>query len=133
MDMIELSPALLIGHEEIDTLHQQLVDILNDMSRAYLAEDADLCKQKWREFCIKLEEHNAIEEKVMISFGYDGENHKVLDDKILEYMLKSGAKCKSLSDWKECCLYLRSQFFTQLLKHDLYFGEYLITIGYNEE
>jgi len=132
MNRTELSSAFLVGHKDIDREHKELVSILNDMATGYMSKDISLCDENWRLFCDKMEMHNANAEAIMEDLGFPVENHKKSNQNILDNVKNVGKDCKTLADWEKGIFEMRHQFLTQILKHDLHFAEYLITIGYDD-
>ncbi len=132
MDGTELTSAFLIGHDVIDTEHAGLVDILNEMAKGLMAKDIGHCKEKWQLFCEKLEQHFASEEKIMASFDYVRREHNNHHSIMLEQMLVIGRDCNTLEGWEECFYQMRHEILSQILKYDLYFAEYLVTINYED-
>jgi len=132
MNKLELSSAFLIRHDVIDAEHAELVDILNKMTEGYISKDVYFCKTQWQLFCKKLEQHFDSEEEIMASFGYVREEHNKCHQTILGQTLAVGRKCKTLKDWRGCLYHIRDEILSQILRHDLRFAEYLITIGHNK-
>ncbi|VAV91505.1 hypothetical protein MNBD_ALPHA02-2526 [hydrothermal vent metagenome] len=132
MNEIELSPAFLIGHKVIDDEHRELVKVLNNMARGYVLKDIDFCRQNWHLFCNLLQQHFTHEEKIMSDMGYVKEEHHDSHQSILTNTQDAGRQCKTLEDWGKCLLELRDEILSQILRHDLKFSEYLITIGVNQ-
>jgi len=132
MDKLVLSPAFKIGHNDIDAEHAELVEILNDMSTGYISKDIGACEKKWQLFCVKLERHFINEEEIMARFNYTIDDHDNCHQILLNQTKAAGENCVTLTDWESCLLEMRGGILSQILKHDLYFAEYLITIGYND-
>lgn len=132
MNKFELSPVFLIGHEKIDSDHVLLVDILNEMVGSFILGSRDICLQKWRKFCEKLERHFTDEMDIMTGFGYSSDEHIKNHQKILARVKLMGKADNTLDDWEVCLFDMRNDLLSQILKHDLLFAEHLITIGYNE-
>lgn len=132
VNKFELSSAFIIGHEEIDAEHAELVDILNDMVDCFIERNVDYCKSKWQDFCEKLEQHFAHEIKIMDGLGFEDAQHEKGHEEILRHIQEIGANCQSLEDWEDCLFTMRNDLLTWVLKHDLKFAEYLFTIGYSK-
>ena len=132
MDITELSSAFLIGHDQIDEEHLELVEILNDMAKGLLSKDIAICEQDWKKFCEKLAQHNINEAKIMEEFGFDSLKHQDGDKVILLKIIAVGEECANITDWRECFYEMRHQFLSLILKHDLYFAEHLVSIGYQD-
>ena len=131
MNKFELSSAFLIGHEKIDSDHFGLVRILNDMVDGFILGDVEVCRKGWQQFCAKLDQHFIDEAKIMDDLGYVDD---VEDDhqEILDHVNTLGMRENSLDDWEACLFEMRNHLLSWILKKDLLFAEYLITIGYND-
>lgn len=130
MNKFELSSAFLVGHDAIDHEHEELVDILNNMVEDYISEDIPSCAKAWQVFCIKLEEHFTNEEKIMEDCGFIDDQHKSHHQEILDHIKIIGENCQTLADWHLCFFDMRHEILTQILKYDLYFAQYLVSIDY---
>ncbi len=135
MNKFELSPAFIIGHEKIDSDHVELINILNEMIDGFVAEDLEYCQKKWQQFCVSLEQHFIDETEIMDDFGYipldHDDDHEQDHQKILISVAAMAKKFSTLDDWEIGLFEVRNDLLTFILKHDLKFAEYLITIGYN--
>lgn len=109
-----------------------LVTILNEMVDGFVAEDIELCQQKWHQFYRHLQKHFEDEVKIMFDLGFITEEHNDHHEEVLAHARALGANCKSLVDWEVCLYELRNDLLIWILKHDLKFAEHLITIGYND-
>ncbi|MBL4801550.1 MAG: hypothetical protein JKY45_06620 [Emcibacter sp.] len=67
----------------------------------------------------------------MQDFGYISDDPKDEHQKILDHVTMLKRKNNSLKDWELCLFEMRNDLLTWILKHDLKFAEYLVTIGYN--
>ncbi len=132
MNKFDLSPVFLIGHEKIDSDHRELVSILNDMVDGFVAGDVRHCRKEWQKFCTKLEQHFIDETRVMDDFGYAGDDDEDDHQEILDHVNALGKRDNSLDDWEACLFEMRNHLLSWILKKDLLFAEYLITIGYDE-
>ncbi|NOZ67558.1 MAG: hypothetical protein GXP00_13875 [Alphaproteobacteria bacterium] len=132
MNKMELSPAFLIGHREIDDEHRQLVKVLNDMAKGYTLKDIGLCRQNWQLFCDLLRKHFTHEEKIMADMDYIKKEHHDCHQTILTSAQNAGRESKTLNDWEQCLFKLRDEILSQILRHDLHFAEHLVAIGYND-
>jgi len=130
VNKFELSPAFLIGHKKIDSDHATLVEILNRIVDSFNSGDLPSCQKQWHLFCEKLQQHFADEEKIMDNLGFDrpGNDHQ----HILENIKSLGTKCETQNCWEDCLFAMRNELLSWILKKDLYFAEYLVTIGYND-
>jgi len=132
VNKFELSPAFLIGHDDIDSDHAELIKILNEMTDSFMAQDTKRCHEIWQQFCAKLNQHFIDETKVMAGFGYTEEKENSDHQKILAHIDTLGGEQNTLEDWKNCLFEMRNEFLSWILRHDLKFSEHLITIGYNQ-
>ncbi|MCF6197655.1 MAG: hypothetical protein L3J50_13250 [Emcibacter sp.] len=132
MNKFELSSAFLIGHDDIDSDHDELVIILNKMVDSYSEQNTKHCHEIWQQFCARLEQHFAKETKIMSDFGYHEEGQTSDHQRILSHLEHLGGAENSLYDWEVCLFEMRNELLAWILRHDLKFSEYLITVGYNE-
>ena len=132
VNKFELSPAFLIGHDDIDSDHTELVKILNKMVDSYISQDIKNCHKIWQQFCVRLEQHFTKETKIMSDFGYREEGQTSDHQRILNHLEHLGGAENSLYDWEVCLFEMRNELLAWILRHDLKFSEYLITVGYNE-
>jgi len=132
VNKFELSPAFLIGHKKIDSDHQALVKILNEMVDGFEAGDVELCQKKWHQFCTRLEQHFGDEITIMDDFDFAQTGHEAEHQEILDHIKAAGERDHSLDNWESCLFEMRSDLMSWILKKDLLFAEHLITIGYNE-
>lgn len=132
MNKFELTPAFLIGHKKIDSDHAELVNILNEMIDGFRRGDAAFCQEKWQQFCVMLKQHFREESRIMRDFGFVDIDHEEDHKNILARLNIMENNDNSLDNWEACLFEMRNDFLSTILKHDLKFAEYLITIGYNE-
>ncbi|MCF8475157.1 MAG: hypothetical protein K9G26_10720 [Emcibacter sp.] len=132
MKYFELTPAFLVGHEQIDKEHLEIIGLLNGMVDAFTASDTDHCQKIFTNICERLEMHFKNEAEIMEEFGFIDARRENIDDLILEKVKKLGNVQNSLADWKQFIFEMRHELLILILKDDLKFAEHLITIGYND-
>ena len=133
MEKFILSDAFHIGHKKIDSDHENLVSILNDMVGGYVNNDKSLCRDKWYMFCEALELHFKEEGVIMADIGFAQEIHEGGHDNILKHIRALGRDDNSLDDWEDCLYEMRNKLLSWILKEDLIFAEYLVTIEYKDD
>jgi hemerythrin-like metal-binding protein len=91
MPLIEWTPALEVGNEQMDRQHKQLVKILNELHQAMLAgsQTRDLVRVM-EELILYTKYHFNTEERLMAEAGYPGlarhkQKHQALTAKVEEY------------------------------------------------
>lgn len=132
VNKLKLSSAFLIGHEKIDSDHDELVNILNTMIDVCKIHDADICLEVWNKFYDRLRLHFKEEEDIMREFDFEDEVHVKDHQAILTDVQSLCEKYKQQNNWEGCIREIRQNMLAQVLRHDLKFAEYLVTIGYNE-
>ncbi len=133
MNKFILSDAFRIGHKKIDSDHEKLVCILNEMVGGFANNDKYLCQEKWQLFCEALELHFKEESVIMVDMGF---MHNALAEghnNVLKRIEALGRESNSLDDWEECLYEMRNKLLSWILKEDLIFAEYLVAINYKED
>lgn len=132
MEKFILSAAFKIGHKKIDSDHVKLVAILNDMVDGFVNNDKNICQEKWGIFCEALELHFKEESVIMADIGFVPDDHEVEHDNALNHIKQLGREIISLEDWEGCLYEMRNKLLSLILKEDLIFAEYLVTIAYKD-
>ena len=127
-----VSAAFTIGHEKIDSDHAELIDMLNDMIDAVVANDLHSMEGKGQAFHERLKRHFIEEENIMKGFGFVDKNHFQLYNDVLVKIQQKCESCKSIEDWQDCILEMGGNLMSWVLKNDLKFAEHLVTMGYNK-
>ncbi|MEH6404596.1 MAG: hemerythrin domain-containing protein, partial [Sneathiella sp.] len=118
----------LIGHEQIDREHEELIGLINALIDCKEAGDVTLFRTTLDTLCEKIETHFYNETKIMRELGYVEKEH----DEKHKIMLSDIKKVKteiSEHNIQEKLQYLIGIFVEKTLKDDIYFAEYLVGIN----
>lgn len=132
MQKFKISTAFKIGHEKIDSDHAELIGLLNDMIDAVGTNDLGSMPDRGQVYYERLKLHFIEEQDIMKGFGFVDEKHFQLYNDILDKTQQKKEGCKTLEDWQGYILGMGNYLMSWVLKNDLKFAEYLITVGHNK-
>jgi hemerythrin-like metal-binding protein len=128
----EMTNIYRIGHAKIDEDHRQIVQIVNELIDAYLAENLNLCDEKLKEFRDRLALHFVDENAIMVKLDYVDPHHDKLHSDIGQALDDLSGNYDTLAKWRACIEVLLDTFIVWILRHDLKFAAHLETIGYKD-
>lgn len=129
MGKLALTKHWLIGHEQIDREHEELIGLINQLTDCEEAGDVTLFGHTLDTLCEKLERHFSNETKIMRDLGYDEKEHYEEHRIVLSDIRKVNAEINVLN-MQNKLRYLIGIFVDKALKEDIYFAEYLVSINY---
>lgn len=129
MEKLTLAKHWLIGHEQIDREHEELIGLINALSDCEEAGDVALFRSTLDVLCEKLEAHFYNESKIMRELGYDEKGHDAEHEMVLSDIKKVKDEI-SAHNMQEKLQYLIGFFVDKTLRDDIYFAEYLVSINY---
>lgn len=132
MIRIELTPALLTGHPDIDAEHQALVTAINTCMDHLESGAVHACAESFDRLGLLLLDHFQNEENIMRELGYRKlDNHMGHHVHSYQEFFKIAGLC-SVKDCRqeECITEMKSILLRDLISADMDFKSYLEDIGF---
>ncbi len=102
MTRVKIDKSHLLGQQDIDRDHLQMIAAINVISDAIEDGECELCKELFNTFIFVCGEHFRKEEAFLSEVGYpDLERHAGYHDELLEKAEAIRAKCADMSDKHE--------------------------------
>jgi len=130
---IEWSNVLSVGIDEIDTQHQVLVDLVNEMHEAIHArQGSEVVQDVLGKLADYTKIHFAVEESLMRILGYPGyEEHKAQHEELIHTMadLQHKVQTGKTAIGFELMHFLKIWLTKHIMESDMQYGEYFVEAG----